>query len=269
MRILLLLITTLSIANVHAQRYGVSFEAGASFGTLKNSETDSKFGSEQSFSLGQGQTQKLMFQYMPDSSNWYFCAGLEGFQGTQVTTAFLRKDSFRYQANYRSLNSLRLQTQLAYKFNLNFLDIDLRAGVVLPITSNNREEQYMSDSNHYNRTIMSIKNYTSLGFVGGVNVNKEIAKNVRFFINTELMVLNTKVKSASVSEYKDDQNGSLESAYPNVSDREYIYHKDPTLVRNNASVLPALFKKDLATDKLTYTQAISSISIKVGFLIVF
>jgi len=270
MRHLCLLILLLTNSALFAQKYGLSIEAGQSFGILKKDLTDAAFPSQSSYSLGSGQSQALSLCIFPDSSNWYFTGGLEWYRGAQTITAFQQgTDSLQYLSNARSLSSLRLQAQFAYRFDLKYLKLDIRAGVILPVLSKNIEEQYRQDSAFHSHTTLTIKNYTSVGFKGGVSLSRQLTKNIEFFVNSDIVLLNTQVKSANVTAYDDTEQKSLESVYPEVAYREIQYRKDPTLVRNNESVLPALFKKGQATDKLTYTQSVCSVNLKIGFLFLF
>ncbi len=270
MRHIFLLILLLTNSLLHAQKYGLSLEAGQSFGILSKDLTDAAFPSQTSYTLGSGQSQALSFYIFPDSSNWYFSSGLEWYRGAQTIAAYKQgNDSLSYSSNARTLSSLRLQAQLAYRFDLKYLKLDIRAGVVLPLISNNSEEQYVRDSNAFASTTVDLKNYTSVGFKGGLTISKQLVKGIEFFVNSDIVLLNTQVKSSKVKSYYDSDNRTLETEYPDVAYREIQYRKDPTLVRNNESVLPALFKKNQATDKLTYTQSVCSINLKLGFLFLF
>ncbi len=270
MRQFYLFIFLLTSSLLQAQKHGLSIEAGQSFGILSKDFTDAAFPSQTSYTLGNGQSQSLSYFIFPDSSNWYFTSGVEWFRGAQAITAFKQgDDSFSYSSNARTLNSLRLQAQLAYRFDLKYLKLDIRAGVILPVISKNREEQLVKDSNVFASTTVDLKNYTSLGFKGGLTISKSLTKDIEFFINSDVVLLNTQVKSSKVVSYYDSDNRTLETEYPDIAYREIQYRKDPTLVRNNESVLPALFRKNQATDKLTYTQSVCSINLKLGFLFLF
>ena len=261
-----LLIMLISAMTLQGQKYGLSIEAGQSFGILKKDFTDAAFPSNTSYSLGTGQSQLLRFTIFPDSSNWYFSSGLEWFHGVQTITAFKAgADSGYYRSNARTLNALRLQAQLAYRFELKHLNIDIKVGAVLPVLSSNLEQQISKDTLRSATTILKLKNYTSVGFKGGIGVSRTLVPNLDIFLNSDIVLLNTQVRSAEVVDYYDSDNRSLETVYPDVAYRQIQYHKDPTLVRNNETVLPALFKKSQATDKLTYTQSVCSLQFNLGF----
>jgi len=262
-----LLIMLISGMTLYAQKYGLSIEAGQSFGILKKDFTDAAFNANKSYSLGTAQSQALRFTIFPDSSNWYFTTGLEWFRGVQTITAYQAgSDSGYFKSNARSLNSLRLQAQLAYRFDLKYIKIDIKVGAVLPILSSNKEQQMTVDSVRSATTTLKLKNYTSVGFKGGLGLSRTLVPNLDIFLNSDIVLLNTQVHSAEVIDYYDSDGRSLETVYPDVAYRQTEYHKDPTLVRNNESVLPAIFKKSQATDKLTYTQSVCSLQFNLGFI---
>lgn len=267
MRRIGLLLVLISGFTLQAQKYGISLEAGQSFGVLKKNFTDAAFSSNQYYSLGEGQTQALRFTVYPDSSNWYFTSGLEWFRGVQTITAFKAgKDSGQYRSNARSVSSFRFQAQLAYRFQINKIQIDVKAGVLLPLLSNNTEQQIVSDSVRTSTSVLKLKNYTSVGFKGGLCLSRSLVSNLDIFLNSDIVLLNTQVRSAEVVDYYDSDGRALEDVYTDVAYRQTEYRKDPTLVRNNETVLPAIFKKTQATDKLTYAQSVCSLQFNLGFL---
>lgn len=255
-----------------AQKYGLSIESGPSLGIFPKDLSDAAFKPTQAYSLGSGMTNVLGFQVFPDSSNWYFNAGLHVFQGQQVTTAFLSTDdSGSYKANSRSLNAIRFQAQLAYSFKIGKLKLDLRAGILLPVYSRIKEFQYVRDTTFNAMTSLQIQQYPSIGFIGGLNLNGSLIKNnkLRWFLNIDLSVLNSRVKRSEIVYYKDSKQSELKDVYPDLANKVTLYRKEPTDIRNNADVLPSRFDKNQATDKLTYAQSLSAFNLRLGFQFLF
>jgi hypothetical protein len=271
MKPLALILSFVFCLNSSAQKYGISIESGPSIGIFPKNLTDAAFKSETSYSLGHGMTNTLGFQVFPDSSSWYFSAGLQLFQGSQVTTAYAGDDSGNYNANSRSVNSLRFQAQLAYSFKIGKLKLDLRAGFLLPVYSRTKEFQYRKDTSFNAMTTVQIQQYPSLGFIGGLNLNGSLIKNnkLRWFLNIDLSVLNSSVKRAEVVYYKDSKNASLDEVFSSTSSKITEYRKDPTEIRNNEAVLPNRFDRNQATDKLTYMQSMNAFNIRFGFQFLF
>lgn len=269
-RLIWIFIWVLSLP-LQAQKFGISIESGPTIGILKKDITDAAFPHNNFYSLGSGISTGLNLQIFPDSSNWYFSTGFELYQSSQAITAYSNMGDSSYKSNARSINSLRFQTQLAYSFNIGRLKLDLRAGFLIPLISGTREFQYTEDSTYKSMSLLYIQQYPSFGFKGGLNFNGPLIRNnkLKWFINLDLTLLNSKVKSAKYTYYKDTRNRSLEEVYPGIGDREFIYHKDPSMVRNNKDVLPASYNKDKATDKLTYVQSLNSVNLRFGFQFLF
>lgn len=270
MRHVLIFILVLAPFLSYGQKYGVSIESGQSYGVFKKNLNDAPKSAAIRHSLGSGICGSALFHLYPDSSNWYFSAGIEVLQGRQTNTSeTLTSDSFDYRISSATLNTLRFQAQLAYSFNLRWFHLDVRAGVTVPLLSKNKEDFYTKDSLNSSVTATVVKSFPALGFKGGVTLNREILRGVKFFLNLDVTVLNQNVKSRKVVSYWDNFGGTMDEVYPGVAYREMLYHKDPSLVRNNESVLPSSFKKDTPTDKLTYLQSMSSLNFKAGFLFLF
>lgn len=269
MRVFLALVFVFFVQLLEAQKFGLSIESGPTFGMLRKDQTDASFKHETFYSMGSGMSNNLLLHVFPDSTHWYYCGGIEWYQSNQITTAFAKlSDSGSYMANSRNLNSFRVQAQLAYSFSFARFKLDLRAGFLVPVFSSNKEYQYVNDTSYNSMTLVRLQNYPSLGFKGGVNFSGALipSNRLRWFLNIDLTLLNSKVKSAKVIEYKDTRGRQLSEVYSSTALQETLYRKDPTLIRNNQEVLPNRFDKNQATDKLTYTQSLSSVNIKFGFI---
>lgn len=257
--------------NIHAQKYGLSAEAGYHFGIQTKNNNDAPFPSTLSYSLGSGVSRQLMFHVFPDSSNWYFSTGFFHIGGTGVIVAKQRSINGEetYNAQELSLNSLRWVNKLTYSFHLRNFELKLSAGFVIPIINSMQEETYLNDSNGRSKTTASIKNYTSLGFTGGLGLTMPLTKKIKVFCNTDIFILNSKVKSRKVHSYSDEMGRNFEDIFPTIGSREFLYRRDVSEIRNNADVLRTSYNSALPTDKLSYTRSYSSVGIQVGFMFLF
>ncbi len=255
---------------VNAQKYGFSLEAGQQFGINGKKENDASFPSARKYSLGSGVNRQFMFHVYPDSSNWFFSAGLSLLTGNQVITAQRgSSETMDYQALASSVNALRLMSRVSYLYTLNKYSFTFSAGLILPVLSRTREEYHARDSFETSITTSKVKNYLSLGFNGCIGVSRQITPRIRCFLNSDVIILNHQVKSREVLKYENSRGATMETAYPNQASRETVYHRDVTQIRNNPDVLPQLFNKNQATDKLSYRVTDSSIGLQVGFLFLF
>lgn len=255
-----------------AQRYGLSIEAGYHFGIQTRNANDAPFPSSTSYSLGNGITRQLMFHVYPDSSNWYFSAGLHhlgGFASVVASDGNSISEGKDFKGQRLTVNSLRALAQLTYSFHVRRYDINLSGGLVLPLLSNMKEETYISDSGMLSRTNASVKNYGSLGFAGGLGVSTNVTKKISLFCNAGLFLLNSKVKSRKIESYSDSRGRTMEEIYPETGQREFLYRKDVNEIRNNKTVLPDLYDKNKPTDKLSYTRSYSSAGIQIGIRFLF
>src|SRR5690606_147433 len=108
--------------------------------------------------------------------------------------------------------------------------------------------------------------FRSLGYRGTLRYRAKLHSKFDFLLSAEWLILQSKVKSSKVAEYSDYRGRSLEEAYPYKALRETDYFKNTESIRNNESVLPALFNRSEAYQKLSYTESFSSFGLKVGFL---
>ena len=96
-----------------------------------------------------------------------------------------------------------------------------------------------------------------------------LSSKLKFFINSDLILMNAKSKSKIITAYSDSEGKSLEEIFPTVSDREFIYRKNVKDVRNNKDVLQTAYDPSKPTDKLSFLQSFSSIGIRAGFIFLF
>jgi hypothetical protein len=265
----LLVLLGLSCAGF-AQKYGISIEAGYQNGIQSKNNNDAAFPSTKSFSLGSGISRQLMFHVFPDSANWFFSTGLFALSGNGIENARYRSANGQTEMTQTlSLNSLRWINKLTYGFHLGRFELQISGGVGLPISSKLIEDTYINDTSFSSHTTAEIKSYKSLAFMGGLGLNTKVFKNFQLFLNADVYLMNANIKSRRLSAYKDSKNRSLEDVYQTVASREYNYHTDVSLIRNNQDVLPSIFNKNKATDKLSYAQSYSSIGLQFGFLYLF
>ena len=253
-----------------AQKYGVSVEAGYQNGIQSKNKNDAPYPSSKSFSLGSGISRQVMFHVFPDSSNWFYSTGLFALSGNGVENANYQSNDHRISMNQTlSLNTLRWINKLTYGFQVGSFEIQVSAGVGLPISTRLTEDTYLTDSTFSSHSIADIKSFKSLAFMGGLGVNTKVFKHFEVFLNADLFLMNANVKSRRLMAYSDSENRELETVFASVSSRETNYHTDVTLIRNNRDVLPSLFNTNKATDKLSYAQSFSSIGLQFGFLYLF
>ena len=255
---------------VYAQKYGISIEAGYQYGIQSKNKNDAPFQSTTSFSLGEGISRQLMFHVFPDSANWFFSSGLFALSGNGVENASYRSINGQTEMHQTlSLNSLRWINKLTYGFHVGRFQLQMSGGIGLPISNKLIEDTYINDTSFSSHSTAEIKTYKSLAFMGGLGLNTAVFKNFELFLNADVFLMNANIKSRRLSTYTDSRNRSLEDVYQTVASREYDYHTDVSLIRNNQEVLPSLFNKNKATDKLSYAQSYSSIGLQFGFLYLF
>lgn len=253
-----------------AQRYGISIEAGYQFGIQTSNGNDAPFPSTTSYSLGTGIGKQFMFHVFPDSSNWFFSSGFQHLSGAGIMTAADKNNhAGDYKAQVLYVSSLRMINRFTYRFQIKQLDLQISAGFVLPLLTNLQEETFIRDSAGSSRTLARLGNYASVGMCGGLGLGTNLTKKIRLFCNADLILLNSKVKTRSVTAYSDEAGRSKEDVFASTSSTSFFYWRDVNNIRNNETVLPAMFSKDKATDKLSYSSSYSSIGLQLGFLFLF
>lgn len=266
-RVAILLLFVFSICHLKAQnKHGFSVFSAQHFAIQKKNLDEQKPANSQHYSLGGGHQFGLNYHFFPDSSNWYFQSGFDFLNGN-YGTYFLHKTDSTEHGISRKTNSLRFNACLNYSFNLgkgNFLD--LGSGVVLPLITNSHEVKTYHSSDSFYRIKNNIKHYLSLGYRGTLRYRAKLHSKFDFLLSAEWLILQSKVKSSKVAEYSDYRGRSLEESYPYKALRETDYFKNTESIRNNESVLPALFNRSEAYQKLSYTESFSSFGLKVGFL---
>jgi hypothetical protein len=262
---ILALVFLITNGALNAQKMGLVFESGKSFGILPKIHEDIDEPYNNKFTLGTGLSNALLLTIYPDSANYFFIAGFEFFNGASVMSANKKTDVFEFGAS-RNLKSLRIQTQLAYNFKSKFFDVQMKAGVLLPFYNQLYKESWRTDSVQTIRQKNKLELYPALGFKGGLAINKRLNSKISVFVSGDITLMNAKVKRSKIVEYHSLKYQEVNDAFPNVSSREFVYRKDPQLIRNNEAVLPDNFDKNKATDKLTYTHSINGIALKFGFV---
>ena len=269
-KVFCLLVSLVVSGAAQAQKYGVSIEAGYQYGIQSKNKNDAPYPSTKSFSLGSGISRQLMFHVFPDSANWFFSSGLFALSGKGVENANYRSSDGRTEMHQTlSLNALRWINKLSYGFHVGRFEIQISGGIGLPISSKLIEDTYVNDSSFTSHSTAEIKSFKSLAFMGGLGLNTTVFKNFKLFLNADVFLMNANIKGRKLTAYSDSRNRSLEEVYQTVASREYNYHTDVSLIRNNQDVLPSIFNKNKATDKLSYAQSYSSIGLQFGFLYLF
>lgn len=249
----------------YAQKHAVSIALGQSYGLFKNKYVNAAEPYNQPYSLGAGNSTMFSYRYLPDSSNWYFSAGLEWFQGNQSVYANYRLDSFNYGGTSRSFNSLNAFAQLNYMFHLGAFNLEIKSGLVLPFVNKCKEVAYATDTNGTMIRESTYKHYMAIGYKGGLGLSTKLTSHIACFLDAELQLLNMKVKSSKINTLSDPLDPNRLSKMPEAF-KSVNFRKDPFEIRNNQEVLPAGFNSSKPTDRLTYTQSINGFGIKFGVI---
>jgi hypothetical protein len=253
-----------------AQKYGLDIQFGHQYGINKTAGYDAPFTSNRRYSMGNGVNRQLMLHFYPDSSNWYMSAGLSYMTGNNVVTA--KKENLTamdYQVATSTLNTLRLIARLSYQATISKFNLTFSAGIILPLSARAKEEFYVRDSVEESKTTSVVRQYTSVGFNGSIGVSRQITPRIRFFINSDINILNHHAKSRKITAYENSRGRTFESVYPDVASREIRYRRDVSEIRNNKDLPLPRFNKNEPTDRLSYRVTDSSIGIQAGFLFLF
>jgi hypothetical protein len=258
------------VSMANAQKYGFSIELGQHYGINKVKAEDLPFNAPLKYSSGSGTGRQLMFHIFPDSSNWFLSFGLGQMQGNPVLAASrdLRGPG-NYEAVTRSVSVLRFIPRVSYLYGEGRFDMTFSAGLLLPMVSRTKEVYSRRDSAADIKTTSVLRQYPSIGFNGSIGLGVKVTPRIRFFLNTDINILNHQVKSRTVTGYEHSGGKTLQEAYPDKASQEVLYRRDVTDVRNNRDVLPQRFNKDQPTDKLAYRVSDSSIGLHAGFLFLF
>lgn len=253
-------------ATTDAQNHAFGFDFGQAFAYYHLPSTSNSQSSAGQYSIGNGRMTGLSYRYYPDSANWFLSTGFDWFQGNQVGFMSYNTDTFSKGGSSMTLNSLRLQGQLNYVFRFRPVNIEIRAGFVLPLLSRGKENRYYTDTFGTTYTGFQNRFYPSIGFKGGIAFSKKIARNISCILNAEINVLNQKIRSSEIVSYEDPYGNDLNVVFPTIASRESIYRKKPEEIRNNRDVLASRFDSGKPTDKITYSQPMSGIALRFGFL---
>jgi hypothetical protein len=267
--ILKVLLILASIPTTNAQKNSLWFSSGYLYGDARSRDiNDLAWGKARNYTLGTGTTTQLFFQHQPDSSNWILGCGINALIGNRNIVR-IHENADTMQAATVTSNSLRLVFQLGYLWNIRKLNFQLNAGIILPISTKIKGETSYRDSLKNSNETSVIKNYFSIGFKSNLSCSYRVNKNIRFFVSLEQVLLNSKVKKRTITNYESSDNKKLADIYPTVSDKETNYRKNIESIRNNPLLLPKAFNTNIATDKLSYSQSYSSIGFIFGFQFIF
>jgi hypothetical protein len=254
----------------NAQKIGFSLDMGYHQGIQSKNTNDAPFQSSKAYTLGSGMSRQFLCHIYPDSSNWFFSIGLQNFNGFEAVSAFHELDSFeKKDVQVLNLNSLRALGRLSYSFRYKGLEFNLYSGIMLPLINSLKEE-----SIDYNQdpgtgvTEAKLKNYFTVGYNGGLGIQTQVSKHFKFFVNGDILLMNSNVKSRKITAYSDAKGRTLDDIYPTVASKQVAYKKDVTDVKNT-EFLQSAFNANQSTDKLTYSQSFSSIGLQIGILFLF
>lgn len=263
--VLLSVIFTCLAGTTYAQKHALSISLGQSYSLFKSKYVNAAEPFNQPYSLGAGNSTLFSYRYLPDSSNWYFSAGLEWFQGNQSVYSSYKIDSATRGGSSRAFNALNVFAQLNYMFHLGAYNLEIKSGFVLPLVNKCKEVSYAADTNGTLLRETTYKHYMSLGYKGGFGVSRKLTANISCFIDAELQLLNMKVKSSKITNLSDPLDPNRLSNMPEAF-KSVNYRKDPFEIRNNQEVLPAGFNSSKPTDRLTYSQSINGFGIRFGLI---
>lgn len=253
-----------------AQKNSLWISTGYNYGNNKIVKAnDLPWGKNLAYSLGSGTSTQLWYQRQPDSSNWIAGAGLNLIIGNRNPAKIDQRPNDTLRTATLTSNSLRLCLQLGYVWQIKQFHFQLNAGLLLPVTTRVTQEIDYHDSSRTISETSVIRNNFAIGFKSNLACSYKITKNIHFFMMLDYNLLNPYVKSKKVTRYNSSNGKTLEDIYPNTADRETIYHKEPTDIKNNKDALPNAFDKTKPTDKLSYSQSYSSLGFQFGFRFLF
>lgn len=248
-----------------SQKNSLWVSSGYHYGDAKaKSLTEMTWGKAQNYTLGSGTSTQIFFQHQPDSSNWMIGFGFNFLIGNRNIVRTQGGPSDTFKTATATSNSLRMTLQLGYLWSYKKFNFQLNAGLIIPASTQLKGEISYRDSSKNSTETSVMKNYFSIGFKSSLHVTYKINRKIHFFVMLDQIILNSKVRKKTITGYQSSNSKTLTDIYPTTSDRETIYQKDVSNIRNNALLLPNAFRKDQATDQLSYSQSYSSIGLQLG-----
>ncbi len=236
---------------------GIGFNINKSSAILPNYKT-------QKYGFGEGTILNLAYSHYPDSSHVIVGFELQTIKGKNVIKLLNKNSIENLNAEVRNVsNQLILKTGYWWKYKK--IHFEINTGVILPYNNYCLHTIHQKDSVGNTIIKSEFKHYFSLGFNGKLLVAYPIQKNISIFTTLNLNLLNAKVKSSEIKSFSNYKYETIETAFPDVADREVNYLKNIEDIKNNETVLPRLFNKNMASDEFSYKESYSNWGLSFGF----
>ncbi len=248
-----------------AQHHSVEWSGGWMNGLFKSNKMNQiPWGKANKFSLGTNQHVQGKYLYFADSSLLNFEMSAQ-YNWGKSNLAYNNSNAIEQSLIINS-NFLQIESGFGINWKIKQLKFRFSQGILLPMLMNSTHQYYLKDSVKTVEYSSQIKNYQSLGYYSQLWMCKQINEKLALRISVDFNFLNVKIKSEKVDKINHSQGLTVNEYYNSTADKEYLFYKDPTLVRNNKDALPQFFKADKPTEFNTYRQSYSGIGFKIGLI---
>lgn len=248
-----------------AQKHAFELNGGAMYGLFKtNKQNQIKWGNSLLYSLGANQHIQGKYLYHVDSSLLNFETSSQynwgKFTLAQVSTAG-SEQKLRLISN-----TLQLEAGFGINWKVKQFKFRFSQGLLLPVIINTKHLYQYKDSVKTVEYTSEVRNYQSLGYYSQICITKSINQRLGLRFSVDFNFLNVKIKSEKVSKINHSQGLNINEYFSSTSEKEFLFYKDPTLVRNNKDALPQFYKPSKASEFIAYKQSYSGIGFKLGFV---
>jgi hypothetical protein len=216
------------------------------------------------FNFGNGIEWGFQLASFPDSFGLFWTTGLGYFNGsTQDKYALFDKDLSLSQFRYIDPIQFFIQLGLGYTGNLiGKLNWSTAISLNLPVISQlNERAIYNTGLNSFERIDTRFKTTFSPGFVSKTGLSYALAPQIVFSLSGVICFQNMAEKSSKIIAFKDQNNQSLQTRFPTISERESKYYKDISAIQNNPNLFPNEFDSNKPIDNLSKNMSFS----RIGF----
>lgn len=214
------------------------------------------------YSLGSGNHSSFRMNFKHDSNALVFFADLQFLFGKNTLTNRVINDSLNTkQFHNRTAFQVMGVFGISYPINItNRFKIAPSVGIMLPIVTRIREQQgFEAGNGDYTYAYYSLKSTFSPGFQSGLKFSYQFSEKASLSTGMDFQFMNLRERKSKLFKMESNQFSKMEDAFPNVSDREFIYHNELSDIQNDPVINPDGFDKNKPSDRLSASLPLSRI----------
>ncbi|MBX2986076.1 MAG: hypothetical protein LC109_09320 [Bacteroidia bacterium] len=275
--VLLLVITSCATDDIQAQR-NITIEPFTAFSWSANKsyisnqviiEHGSTTLKETGIGFGSGNEYGVLLKRTFDSSYLTLNLGFSGLVGKRQQISYI-EDKDSAQISYQMMDAYQLCALLGFGFKRELtkrFDFHTDLMLIIPFVSRLKGELISNRKDFSEQTSILYKTNFSPGFNIRTGLSYQITKNIALRGDISYTFMSMSYKSSEIRRYTSSSNQYLAERYPTVSDRETIYFKDLSKVKNDPVINPTGFNSAQPSESISEQLPFSRMGINISLIL--